>query len=128
MDLIRRVVQTDWGATEYVGSTPINASLSGDNVIVSGSATLLPGDIRLFAIVAFGYVIIPSGNVQIAFAASDGTVISGPYDILSNGGMFAPNFPSGHFATPRGGQGVNLLLGGAVHVGGHFKFGLVPRL
>lgn len=96
--------------------TAINASLSGDNVIVAGVSGL--------RIVALQYVIVVAGAVTVSWEASGGAVHGGPMAFAANGGAAPPFNPLGHFATPRG-EGLVLNLTAGVQVGGHLTYALV---
>lgn len=109
-------VTTPWGITEYVGASSISASSSGPNTIVQGVAG--------YFIVVLGYLVVASGDVEVAFETESGAVISGPYDLAQNGGNISTPVGIGQFAC-RKDEDLILDLGGAIHVGGHVVYGLV---
>lgn len=107
---------TPWGTTEYVGSATISASISGANTIVSGQSG--------YFIVVLGYLLVASGDVEVAFESSGGSVVSGPYTVAQNGGNISSPVSIGQFVCKKN-EGLVLDLGGPISVGGHVVYGLI---
>ena len=114
--LIQSSVQTPWGTTDYIGTEAISASLSGPNTVVSG--------MNGYFIVVFGYLLVASGDVEVAFESWNGDVLSGPYDVAARGGNVATPASLVQFICNKN-EDLILDLGGPIHVGGHISYGLI---
>lgn len=92
------------------------ASASGATQLVAANGS---NKIRVLS-----YVIVASAAVNAKFqsAANDKT---GLLYCASNTGVSAPFSPVGHFET-NAGEALNVSLSGAVPVGGHITYALVP--
>jgi hypothetical protein len=106
---------------------PINATSSGDNVVLAGS--VYPN----MCYMVVSYTLLSDANVTITWK-SNSTALSGPMPILASGGIATTsNFlagaigsPIGLFKTLQGDDDLILNLSGAANVGGHisiFVFG-----
>ena len=107
---------TPWGSLDYIGTATISAASSGPNTIITGPAG--------YFILVLGYLLVASGDVEVAFETESGAVISGPYDIAQNGGNISTPVGMGQFACKQD-EDLILDLGGAIHVGGHIVYGLI---
>lgn len=94
----------------------VSASSSGDNEIVAANGT---NKIRVL-----GYVLVSSGTVNAKWRSAT-TDKSGLLYFVANTGVSAPFSPVGHLETAAG-AALNLNLSGAVAVGGHIVYVLVP--
>lgn len=94
----------------------INASSSGNNVVVAGVAGK--------RIVPIYIKVIASGAVTASWQSSGGTVLDGPCSLAANGGYVEPYTPTGHFSTLSG-EDLDLNLGSSVQVGGNIKYYIV---
>lgn len=95
----------------------LNAANSGNNTAIAAVAG--------FRIVLIAGDVITAGAVTVTFQSSGGTVLDGPQAYAANGGKLYPEIERGHFATPVG-EGLVVNLTGAVQVGGHLVYALVP--
>ena len=94
----------------------ISASSSGNNTL---KAAVAAKKIRVYA-----YVIVATTAVTAKFqSAAGGTDLTGAMPLGANGGVAAPFNPAGWFETVAG-ELLNLSLGGAVQVSGHFVYSL----
>lgn len=117
MTVIPSAIKTAFGMTDFVATDNITASLPGANTVVAG--------IDGYFIVVFGYLLVSSGDVEVAFETESGDVISGPYDTAMTGGNIGvPNSDFGHFICKKN-EDLVLDLGGPVHVGGHITIGYI---
>ena len=106
------------GTGLQVFSVSINASSSGANTIVAAQ----PG----YIIVVTAYKIVCAGAVTVTWESSGGRDLDGPCAFAANGGESTPVSPDGHFWTDLG-EALIMTLSGAVQVGGHVAYTLVPR-
>lgn len=95
----------------------INASSSGDNVVVPG----IDGK----RIVVHQFVLCCSGPVTVTFEDEDGTILAGPMSFDATGGAAPPVNLAGMFLLPVG-KDLILNLTSAVQVGG-FIHGVYMR-
>jgi len=114
--LIPSGLSTPWGIAEYIGTETISANLSGANTVVSGEDG--------YFILVLGYLLVASGDIEVAFESENGTVVSGPYDIAANGGNISTPVGLGQFVCNKN-EDLILDLGGPIHVGGHIVYALV---
>jgi hypothetical protein len=114
--LIPSAIRTPWGTTDYVGSVAINAQISGANTIVSGQTG--------YFIVVLGYLLVASGDIEVAFESSGGLIVSGPYTVAQNGGNISTSASIGQFVCKKN-EDLVLDLAAPIHVGGHVIFGLI---
>lgn len=108
-----QTAQTAWGSG-LVGSAAINASSSGNNVVVAAA----DADAR---IVVLGYSLVCAQAVVASWESESGLVIGGPCSFGANGGISVEEAEHGHFATEPG-EDLVLDLSGAVQVGGHLVY------
>lgn len=92
---------------------PINASLSGDNVIISG----VGGKV----IYVTFYFISPHADVIVTWESSGGLVIGGGASFIQKGGVVCGPSRAPLLKTVKG-EGLILNLSGAVQVGGHLTY------
>lgn len=101
---------------------PINATASGDNVVLA--ASVYPN----MCYMVVSYTLLTDANVTIKFK-SDATDLTGPMPILASGGIATTsNFlaggtgsPIGLFKTLQANDDLILNLSGAANVGGHIS-------
>lgn len=97
-------------------SIPVNASASGDNIVI-------PADSAGRAIRVMAARLIAASAVTITMCSGSGTskILDGPCPIGANGGYVLPEIGGGWFEGAAG-QAINMSLGGAVQVGGVLIF------
>ncbi len=96
----------------------VNENTGASNVLVVGVVG--------YDIILLSYVLVAAGAVDVTFEdATAGTDRIGPMPLAANGGVSAPENKNGWCRTATG-LGLNLLLGGAVQVGGAISYRLVP--
>lgn len=103
---------------------PINATAAGNNILVAPVAN---NRIRVC-----GYVLVGGGTVTAQFQSSGGTALTGAMALAAQTVVSVPQCPNEMTSRPGGwfeslpGEGLNLNLGGAVSVQGHFLYLLIP--
>jgi len=110
--------QRSAGTGHGIYSVAVNAALSGVNTIVAAQAG--------YVILVTAYKIVCANDVTVTWESGGGRVLDGPCAFSINSGESTPFDPDGHFWTDAG-EALILRLGGAVQVGGHVKYALVPR-
>ncbi len=96
------------------------------NVDVSaGESNILVVGVPEYTIVLLSYALVAAGAVITTFEDSDGTNRIGPMALGANAIATASENRIGWTRTGSG-LGLNLLLGGAVQVGGSITYRLVP--
>lgn len=124
LDRKQHVVAVDQSNEIRAGGTAVTpafatvaASSSGDNTIVSGTAST---KIRVLS-----YVIVANAAVNAKWQGSTVGDLTGLAYLAANTGVSSGYNPLGHFEAPSG-EDLQLNLSGAVAVGGHITYAKVP--